>query len=83
MPAEIDDETRSQIIHYTALGYTQQEISDVVGVSRNTIKKYRELTREAVEATDDPRETLVAILENDYDWDRAKRRSSSFGDLPM
>lgn len=83
MPAEIDDEKRSRIVFYSALGYTQEEIGDEVGVSRNTIVKYRRRAREAVESADDPRETLVSIIENEYDWDRGRNKVISFGDHPM
>ena len=83
MPAEIDDETRSQIIYYSALGYTQQEISKEVGVSRNTIRKYRQKAREAIESTNNPQETLADIILNQYDWERSETRTVSFGDHPM
>lgn len=83
MPAEIDDEKRSQIIYYSALGYTQQEISNEAGVARNTVKKYQQKTREAVESSDTPRKTLAEIIENQYDWKRSQSRVMSFGDHPM
>jgi predicted transcriptional regulator len=83
MPAAIDATKRADIIYYSALGYTQQEISDVVGVSRNTIRKYRRAAREAVEDADDPRQTLVEILLGEYDWDRPGEPVLSFGDHPM
>lgn len=83
MPAEIDDEKRSQIIYYSALGYTQQEISDEVEVARNTVKKYQQKTRKAVESADTPRKTLADIIENQYDWERSQSRIVSFGDHPM
>lgn len=82
MPAEIDYEKRSQIIYYSALGYSQQEISEEVGVARNTVKKYQQKTREAVESDDAPRKTLTNIIENQYDWERSQSRIS-FGDHPM
>jgi transposase len=72
MPAEIDTETRSRIVYYTALGYTQQEVGERVGVSRNTVRKYRRKTREVVEDADDPRQRLCAIIEDEYDWDRGE-----------
>ena len=83
MPAEIDDEKRSQIIYYSALGYTQQEISNEVGVARNTVKKYQQKTRKAVESSEIPRKTLTDIIENQYDWEHSQRRIPSFGDHPM
>ena len=83
MPAEIDDEKRSQIIYYSALGYSQQEISDEVGVARNTVKKYQQKTRKEVESADTPRKTLADIIENQYDWERSQSRIVSFGDHPM
>lgn len=83
MPAEIEDEKRSQIIYYSALGYTQQEISDEVDVARNTVKKYQQKTRTVVESANTPRKTLADIIENQYDWEHAQNRVPSFGDHPM
>lgn len=83
MPAEIDDAKRSQIIYYSALGYSQQEISDEVGVARNTVTKYQRKTRKAVESADTPKETLTDIIENQYDWERSQNKIPSFGDHPM
>ena len=83
MPAALDYDARSRIAYYSALGYTQQEISEEVGVSRTTVRKYRAKIRDAVESSDDPRETLVAMLRNQYEWDRPATRIPSFGDHPM
>ena len=83
MPAAIDPATRADIIYYSALGYTQQEISDAVGVSRNTIRKYRRAARDAVADADDPRRTLAEILLNEYNWDRTDGPVLSFGDHAM
>ena len=83
MPAAIDSATRADIVYYSALGYTQQETSDAVGVSRNTVRKYREAAREAVERADDPRRTLAEIILDEYDWDRSNGPVLSFGDHPM
>lgn len=69
MPAAIDGATRSDIVYYAAIGYSNRDVADEVGVSRNTVRKYLELTRTAVEESADPRETLCAILEDDYDWE--------------
>jgi len=83
MPAAIDSATRADIVYYSALGYSQQETSDAVGVSRNTVRKYRETAREAVERADDPRRTLAEIILDEYDWDRSNGPVLSFGDHPM
>lgn len=69
MPAAIDASTRGDIVYYAALGYSQQAVADAVGVSRNTVRKYLELTREIVEDAEEPRERLCAVLEGTYDWD--------------
>lgn len=83
MPAAITDERRSAIVYYAALGYAQQAIAEEVGVSRNTVRKYLRLTREAVEDAEDPRETLAEVIQGQYDWDRPAKRAFSFGDHPM
>lgn len=83
MPPEISDTKRSQIIFYSALGYTQREIGEEVDVSRNTIRKYRQKTREIIESANNPEKTLAAIIENRYDWERSKRQIISFGEHPM
>ena len=83
MPAEISDEKRSQIVYYSALGYTQQEISNEVGVARNTVKKYQQKTRKTVESAEAPKKTLTDIIEDQYDWERSQNRIPSFGDHPM
>lgn len=72
MPAPIDDEERAAIVYYAALGYPRSEIAAEVGVSRNTVRKYLERARETVESADDPRATLCAIVENEYDWERGR-----------
>lgn len=83
MPAPLDDADRSRIVYYSALGYSQRAISDAVGASRNTVRKYQRRAREAVESADDPTDTLVAIIEGRYDWERPERTDLSFGDHPM
>lgn len=83
MPAAITDEERGAIVRRAALGYTQSAIADEVGVSRNTVRKYLGLTREAVESSATPEETLAAIVLGEYDWERSDRPPISFGDHPM
>lgn len=84
MPPAIPDEVRSSIVFHAALGYSQQEISDEVGVSRNTVRKYLRKAREAVEGADEPRETLADIVRDRYDWERPDPAAiRGFGDLPM
>lgn len=74
MPPAIDAAARGDIVYYAALGYSQRAIAEEVGVSRNTVRKYLELARSAVEESAEPRTTLCAILEDDYDWDAGKPR---------
>ena len=83
MPAALDTHDRSAIVYYAALGYAQQEIADEVGVSRNTVRKYLRLNRRIVEDAPDPRETLAAVIREQYDWERPGRTAPSFGDHPM
>ena len=83
MPAPLDRDARSRIAYYSALGYTQQEIGEKVDVSRTTVRKYQAKIRYAVETSDDPRETLVALVRNEYEWDRSATPIPSFGDHPM
>jgi transposase len=83
MPAEIDAETRSDIVYYAALGYSQQDIGEGLDVSRNTVRKYLEATRDRVSESDDPRGTLVDIIQNEYNWEFPDRQAPSFGDHPM
>lgn len=83
MPAAIDDDARSAIVYHAALGYRQAEIAEEVGVARNTVRKYLGKAREAVEAADEPRETLAAIVLGEYDWNRHESGPISFGDHPM
>ncbi|WP_136688051.1 helix-turn-helix domain-containing protein [Halorhabdus amylolytica] len=75
MPAAIDDETRSEIVFRAAQGYTRSEIAKTVGISRTTVRKYLEKTIEVTEDSDRPRETLCAIIQNDYDWDRTEGKT--------
>lgn len=83
MPAPLDPATRSRIAFYSALGYSQQEIGQELDISRTTVRKYRAKIWAAVESSDDPEETLVAIIRNQYDWERPSEPSLSFGDHPM
>lgn len=84
MPAEIDSGTRADIAFYAAQGYTRREIAEAVGVSRNTVRKYLQRTRSAVEGSDDPRATLCAIVRDRYDWERGEpERRVDFADRPM
>lgn len=70
MPAPIDDATRADIVFRAARGATRSEIAEALGVSRTTVRKYLEKADSAVEDSDRPRETLCAIIRNEYDWDR-------------
>ena len=84
MPAPIPDEARNRIVFYSALGYSQREIAREVDVSRNTVRKYLELTREAVEGADDPEGVLADVVRGRYDWERPNPASiQGFGDLPQ
>lgn len=84
MPAPIPDEARSRIVFLSALGYTQREIAEEVGVSRNTVRKYLRLTRAVVENADDPEGTLADVVRGRYDWERPEPAAiRGFGDLPM
>ena len=84
MPAPIPDEARNRIVFYSALGYSQREIAEAVGVSRNTVRKYREEARTIVEAADEPGATLAEIVSGSYDWERPTPASiQGFGDLPQ
>lgn len=69
MPAPIDRSTRSDIVYYAAQGHSQAEIAAAVDVSRNTVRKYLELTETAVEAANEPRDRLCAIIRDEYDWE--------------
>jgi DNA-binding CsgD family transcriptional regulator len=86
VPAEIDSTARADIAFYAAQGLTRREIADAVGVSRNTVRKYLRLVRAEVDASDDPRATLCAIVRDEYDWVRSEReraRGIGFADRPM
>ena len=83
MPAALDATERSRIAFYSALGYSQQEIGEELDISRTTVRKYRRKVRAAVENSDTPTETLIAILSNEYEWERSADRIPSFGDHPM
>ena len=78
MPAAIDDATRSEIVFRAALGDTRTEIAETVGVSRTTVRKYLDHTRTVVEESARPRQTLCAIIENEYDWDGEKGDGPDF-----
>jgi transcriptional regulator with XRE-family HTH domain len=69
MPVEIDTTTRADIAFYAAQGYSQEAIAEEAGVSRRTVRKYLDRTREVVEDSADPRATLCAIVVGEYDWD--------------
>lgn len=73
MPPAIDEAARGNIVFYAALGYSQRAVAEEVGVSRNTARKYLELARAAVEDSSEPRATLCAILEGEYDWEAGTR----------
>lgn len=79
MPAEIDSATRADIVFYAAQGYSQAEVAEEVGVSRRTVRKYLDRTREAVEESAEPRATLCAIVTDDYEWDLAGRTPDGAG----
>ena len=84
MPAPIPDEARADIVFLAALGYTRAEIAEEAGVSRNTVRKYLRLARDAVEAEDAPRAALVAVVRAEYDWERPDGTGAGgFGDMPM
>ena len=84
MPAAIPDETRSRIVVLAALGYTQREIAEEVGVSRNTVRKYLRLARVAVEGAGDPRRALADVVLGRHDWERPDPAAiQGFGDLPQ
>lgn len=84
MPAPIPDEVRSAIVVHAALGYSQREIADRLGVSRNTVRKYLRRTREVVEASDDPEGILADVVRGRYDWERTRSTSiRGFGELPQ
>ncbi|WP_275736746.1 helix-turn-helix domain-containing protein [Halorhabdus sp. SVX81] len=70
MPAAIDDATRAEIVFRAARGETRSEIAEALDLSRTTVRKYLERTDSVVENSDQPRETLCAIIRNEYDWDR-------------
>lgn len=82
MPAAISLETRSRIVYYAALGYSQGEISDEIGVSRNTVRKYLREAREIVEDADEPKQKLAAIVQNEDGWEKDRQDIISFGDHP-
>jgi len=83
VPAPIPASVRADIVYHAALGYTNEETAAAVGVSRNTVRKYLRLTRAVVEDADDPREALVDVVRNEYDWTRPAGPGGGFGDLPM
>ena len=84
MPAPIPASVRADIVYHAALGYTRAETAAAVGVSRNTVRKYLRLTREAVEAEDDPRAALAEVVRNEYDWEPpGYAGAGGFGDMPM
>ena len=84
MPAAIPDETRSRIVFHAALGYSQRDIAEEVGVSRNTVRKYLRRAREAVEESEDPPRALADVVTGQYDWERPDRSAvQGFGDLPQ
>ena len=76
MPAAIGEDVRAAIVYHAALGYSNREVAEEVGVSRNTVGKYLERARAVVETAEDPRATLCAILENEYDWERGRVRGT-------
>jgi|GEM_PF-1868701 len=73
MPAEIDSATRADIAFYAAQGYSQEAVAEAAGVSRRTVRKYLDRTRDAVETSANPRATLCAILRDEYDWGQGER----------
>jgi transcriptional regulator with XRE-family HTH domain len=79
MPAAIDAATRADIAFYAAQGYSQEAIAEETGVSRRTVRKYLDRTREVVEDSADPRATLCAILRDDYDWVQGERAPDGVG----
>ena len=83
MPAEIDVATRADIAFYAAQGYSQEGIAEETGVSRRTVRKYLDLTREEVAASDRPRETLCAIVRGEYDWQRGDLTADEGGYMSM
>ncbi|PSP94904.1 hypothetical protein BRC78_01050, partial [Halobacteriales archaeon QH_8_68_33] len=83
MPAEIDAATRADIAFYAAQGYSQEGIAEETGVSRRTVRKYLDLTREEVAASDRPRETLCAIVRGEYDWQRGDLTADEGGYMSM
>jgi len=84
VPAPIDDDTRSAIVARAALGYSQRDIAEELGLSRTTVRKYLHLTREVVEGADDPRAALADVVTGRYDWERPRPAAlRGFGDLPM
>lgn len=67
-----------------ALGYSQREIAEELGLSRTTVRKYLRLTREVVEGADDPRAILADVVTGRYDGERPRPAAlRGFGDLPM
>lgn len=84
MPAPIPDEVRNEIVRRAALGYSQREIAEAVGVSRNTVRKYLRRTREVVEGSSDPDGTLADVIQGRHDWERPERASiRGFGEMPQ
>lgn len=71
------------VVYYSAPGFTREDIGDEVGVSRDTITKYRHRAREAVESADDSRETLASVIQDDHDWDRGQHESIPFEEHPI
>jgi len=79
MPAEIDTATRADIAFYAAQGYSQEAIAEKAGVSRRTVRKYLDRTRNVVEESADPRATLCAIVRDEYEWDLLGRTPDGAG----
>ena len=67
MPKQLSRDQRREILLLRALDYTKQEISDEVGVSRNTVSRHLTEMREEIEDSEQREMALAEILFEPYD----------------
>lgn len=62
LPAWMDEGKARRIAQLRALGYTQKQIADQVGVSQQTVSRYLAEIRGAADNADDLEKFLLALL---------------------